>query len=61
MSFLDIVELAAALLSAVLLVIGFQKNDRKILLAAWVCLLIASVLGSFVEGFGQGYGEVRGS
>jgi hypothetical protein len=61
MVFSEIVELAAALLSAVLLVIGFQKNDRKILLAAWVCLLIASVFGAFVEGFVQGFGEARGS
>ena len=41
MSFWNIVELVILLSSLVLLVIGFNKNNRKILLVAWVCLFVA--------------------
>ena len=51
----ELVQYAAALLSVVLLVMGFRKNDRKILLAAWICLLISLVSGDFIEGFTEGF------
>jgi len=60
MSFGDIVEIAATLLSVVLLVVGFRKDDRKILLAAWICLFIAlAASGGFTEGFAEGYESAR--
>ncbi len=58
----SIVQVVAALSSVVLLVIGFRKNDRKILLAAWICLLISLVpAGEIVAGFAEGYEQARGS
>ena len=41
-----------------------RKNDRKLLLAAWICLLVSFVLGSavdaFVEGFAEGKAAAQG-
>jgi hypothetical protein len=54
-SFLWVASTAIGLASLVLLVIGFQKNNRKILLAAWICLLLAFVLEPAVESFSEGF------
>ena len=62
MGFWSIVQSVAGLASVVLVVIGFRKNDRKVLLAAWICLFIAewSTTG-FLEAFAEGYDAARGS
>jgi hypothetical protein len=58
-----VVAISAALVSVVLLVVGFRKDDRRILLAAWLCLLIAMLAAGFTEiteGFAEGYNAGRG-
>ena len=55
MTITGIAEIVALVLSIVLLVIVFRKNDRKILLAAWMCLLVSLLFGSFIQGVVDGW------
>jgi hypothetical protein len=63
MDVLGVVSISAGLVSMVLLVVGFLKDDRRILLAAWCCLFIAMLAGDFTdftEGVAEGYNWGRG-
>jgi hypothetical protein len=62
MTIWEIVQTVAAISSVALLVIGFRKNDRKMLLASWICLGVAFWnTAEFVEGLADGFEQVRGS
>ena len=62
MTIWGMVQTVAALSSVALLVIGSRKNDRKMLLASWICLGVALWnTAAFVEGFANGFEQVRGS
>ena len=62
MTIWEVVQTVAALSSVALLVIGFRKNDRKMLLASWICLGIALwSTEAFMVGFADGFEQVRGS
>ena len=58
-----VVSVSAALVSVALLVVGFRKDDRRILLAAWCCLLIALLAAGstdFMEGYAEGLNAYGG-
>ncbi|MDC8831342.1 hypothetical protein [Alteromonas gilva] len=43
--------------SLVLVVIGFKKNHRKMMLAGYICLCIGLAAEPFANGFEQGYND----
>ncbi|WP_281401890.1 hypothetical protein [Thermomonas brevis] len=43
-----------------MLVIGYRRNDRNLLLAAAILLLLAGALGGMVEGFLEGWRQTAG-
>jgi len=49
-----ILELLLFLLSMTLLAVGYRKDDRRILLAAWICLLVALLFEPVAQGFLDG-------
>lgn len=49
-----IFELLLFLSSMILLAVGYRKDDRRILLAAWICLLVAFLFEPVVQGFLDG-------
>ena len=58
MYLLEIVLLVAGI---VLLAIGYRRNLRNLLLAGAVVLFLSAALGSFVEGYIEGYSQSRSS
>jgi hypothetical protein len=53
--FMFLIESLLFILGLVLLVVGYRKNDRNVLLAAAVVLLLVGGLSDFVSGFHQGF------
>lgn len=53
------IEIALFIAGLILLVAGYQKNHRNLLLAAAITLFLSAGLGSMVEGFQNGYREAR--
>jgi uncharacterized membrane protein YccC len=51
---MDYLEIFLLLFGVVALLVGFFKNNRYILLAAGIALLVAGGLGDFANGFMQG-------
>lgn len=49
-------EIVLLILFAVLLVVGYRKNNRNIMLGAVLCLVVATALPSFIAGM-QGAAE----
>ncbi|QNN48224.1 hypothetical protein H9L17_12765 [Thermomonas brevis] len=56
----DFVELALLVAGVAVLVIGYRRNDRNLLLAAAILLLLAGALGGMVEGFLEGWRQTAG-
>jgi len=57
---MDFVELALLVGGVAVLVIGYCKNNRNLLLAAAILLLLAGALGGMVEGFLEGWRQTAG-
>ncbi|MDQ3494368.1 MAG: hypothetical protein M3485_02255 [Pseudomonadota bacterium] len=53
-------EIALFIVGVVVLVVGYRKNQRNVLLAAAILLFLAGALGSFVDGIIEGYDGERG-
>jgi hypothetical protein len=51
---MDYIEFGLLLLGASMLVIGYRKNSRNVLLAAAIVLFLSATAGGFVQGFVQG-------
>ena len=52
-------EIALLVAGVIVLVIGYRKNRRNVLLTAAVLLFLAGALGSFFDGFADGYDQAR--
>lgn len=50
-----VIESLLLVLGMILLVVGYRKNDRNLLLAAAIVLLLVGGLSDFVGGFHEGY------
>lgn len=57
---MDFVEIALLVAGVAVLVIGYRRNDRNLLLAAASLLLLAGALGGMVEGFLEGWRQTAG-
>ena len=57
---MDFVELALFVAGVAVLVVGYRKNDRNLMLAAAILLLLAGALGGMVEGFLDGWRQTAG-
>jgi hypothetical protein len=57
---MDFVEIALLVAGVAVLVIGYRRNDRNLLLAAAILLLLAGALGGMVEGFLEGWRQTAG-
>ena len=53
------VEIALFLAGLFLLIIGYRRTHRNMLLAAAIALFLSAGIGSLVNGFAEGYSEVR--
>jgi len=52
---LDVLDFAFAIAGFVLLVIGYRRNDRKLLLVAALLLFLAGTASEFARGFADGF------
>jgi hypothetical protein len=57
--FMAIVELVLFLIGLAMLVVGYQKNNRNVLVGAALILVLGAVLGDVVHGFSVGMMGVR--
>lgn len=57
MALSEILEIIVGVTSVVLLIVGFRKNDRRLMLIAWICLLVAVLLEGAVQGFAEGFAQ----
>lgn len=53
------VEIALFIVGLVMLVVGYRKNQRNVLLTAATLLFLAGTLGSIASGFSDGYNQAR--
>ncbi len=53
------VEILLFVVGLVLLIAGYKKNKRNVLLLAAIVLFLSAALGSFVDGFQEGYSGSR--
>jgi len=49
------IEITLFVVGLILLVVGYRKNHRNLLLCAAITLFLSAGLGSMVEGFRDGY------
>lgn len=54
-------EIALLLLGLVMLIAGYRKNNRNMLLAAAMILLLSAGIEGLVDGLSQGYSQARDS
>lgn len=54
-------ELALFVIGLLLLVVGYRRNHRNLLLCAAITLFLSGTVGSMAEGFREGYSEARDS
>ena len=52
-------EIALFVIGLVVLVVGYRKNQRNVLLTAAILLFLAGALGSAVDGFSDGFNQAR--
>ena len=52
---MQIVEIVFFIVGVLLLVVGYRKNSRNILLTGAIILFLSGAVGSAVEGFISGY------
>lgn len=52
-------EIALFVIGLLLLVVGYRRNHRNLLLCAAITLFLAGTAPSMVEGFREGYAEAR--
>lgn len=52
----DALSYLLEIIGLVLLVIGYRKNNRNLLLAAAICLWLGAGVNDFVRGLIDGYG-----
>jgi hypothetical protein len=50
-------EVISLILFVVLMIIGYKKNNRNIMLASSLCLLLGLAGPDFISGFKKGYSE----
>jgi disulfide bond formation protein DsbB len=53
------VEITLFVVGLVLLIVGYRKNRRNVLLVAAIVLFLSGALGSFVKGYKDGYSGSR--
>lgn len=53
------IEIVLFVVGLVLLVVGYRRNHRNLLLCAAITLFLSAGLGPMVEGFRKGYQESR--
>ncbi|MGL1959425.1 MAG: hypothetical protein OCD00_19250 [Colwellia sp.] len=56
-----ILEIVSLLLFLVLIVLGYKKNSRNIMLVASICLLVGLAAPDFVSGLIDGYATATAS
>lgn len=54
-------EIALFVIGLLLLVVGYHRNHRNLLLCAAITLFLSGTVGPMVEGFREGYSEARDS
>lgn len=54
-------EIALLLLGLVMLIAGYRKNNRNMLLAAAMILLLSAGIEGLADGLSQGYSQARDS
>lgn len=52
---LTLLDITLAVAGFVVLVVGYRRNDRKILLAAAILLFLTGTLSEFSRGFAEGF------
>lgn len=52
---MEYIEIALFIVGVVVLVIGYRKNHRNVLLSAAVILVLACTVGDFAHGFQEGF------
>jgi lipoprotein signal peptidase len=52
-------EIALFVVGLIVLVVGYRKNQRNVLLTAAILLFLSGALGSAVDGFSDGFNQVR--
>jgi disulfide bond formation protein DsbB len=55
------IEVALFALGVVLLITGYRRNRRNMLLAAAIVLFMSAATGPFVEGYQEGYSRNQDS
>ncbi len=50
-----ILEVVSLLMFLVLIVLGYKKNSRNVMLVASLCLFFGFVAPDFISGFTEGY------
>lgn len=56
-----VLEVALFISFAVLIVVGYKKKNRNVMLVASLCLLLAIAIPSFSDGFKEGFDKERTS
>jgi hypothetical protein len=54
-----VIEIVLFVAGLAMLVMGYRRNYRNLLLCAAIALFLSAGLGSMVEGFSEGYRESR--
>jgi len=54
-----IIEVTLLVLGIALLIVGYRKNNRNVLVTAAVILFLSAGIDSFVSGFKEGFSSAR--
>ncbi|KAF1694564.1 hypothetical protein [Pseudoxanthomonas koreensis] len=54
-----VIEIVLFVIGLVLLVMGYRRNHRNLMLCAAITLFLSAGLGPMVEGFSEGYRDSR--